>query len=719
MSICLKIKKPDDFANNFQAVDLDTETRVTVSYAVTDFLKLNTPQSFKSTQIKLAGTRVTNDVLKGLFRVDVIGARELVSNELDARLEYNNMDVLKGTGKLTIRSIEYDSEKGYFVYDCYLIGTRYNWITDFSNTKICELDLGTHEKTAEVQRNSWDRFGKLGTVYDETYINAVYVPVHYGAWEDTTPAPNKSIQVSDLMPSTYVKPIVNALFEQHSEYSIKSQFMNTEFFRGLIMPFTTEKGALTREVKDSVTLLVESANDQDISGTGFVSSIFIAENSIVPNVQQVTFVDDLEWDGAKYKVRYGVEYLVTLTLDYQFLSGHTAGQPTISLAQDAIGTCSGVNVGSTYSISANAGDTGSVTVTFLSCLCPTKDDFSAYINISFSSGVSNMRIKTGSALAIVPTGTIAGFCTPIQLGNTLPCVTGKEFLDSLTHMFNLIWETDEYNKVVYVEPDPIYYDPYIHVDWSLKINESRPITLSFKQQEDLKNTLFKYKEDSNDFWLQVEEDLQGETPYSGLIELNPEADLEEASNSVNPIFAASYTKEDDDVKGDDNRPPYWLTLWKELSTGTDKSFDFTPRIAYYGGLQDDDDGLGGVNSKRGFIFESVTYDYFPFAWFINPINGTRYPLGYNSANEIGNYVDVGLVAQYWNDYGNASKLGTVLKLEIFLTERDVNELSFKNKVYITHKQLGTGVYRLNKIREWDAEEGRALIELILTSPLSA
>ena len=268
MAICLKIQDYNEHPNSFLEIDLDTATRTTVSYAIVDFLNLNKPESFKSTEIRIAGTPKSNAALKSIFRVDVIDD-SLEGREINARLEFNGIDILRGTGKLIINNVEYEPDTDYHYYDCYLVGTRFNWIKPMIETSLCDLDLGTHILDDTLIKNSWDRFGVNGTAYDHTYIGCTYTPVHYGSWVDTTSGPNKSIYSEDLYPHIYVKHVVESAFDQLTDFQVKSNFFETEFFKGLVIPFTTKKGILTRALRDAATIRVlNEGNPTTIDAVG-------------------------------------------------------------------------------------------------------------------------------------------------------------------------------------------------------------------------------------------------------------------------------------------------------------------------------------------------------------------------------------------------------------------------------------------------------------------
>ena len=707
MSICIKIQDLNQHPNTFLEVDLDTATRTTVSYAVVDFLNLNKPQSFKSTEIRIAGTHRSNAVLRSIFRVDVID-ESVTGVELNCRLEFNGIDILRGTGKLIINSIEYEADTDYHYYDSFLIGTRFNWITKLIESRVCDLDLGTFVVDDTLIKNSWDRFGVNGTVYDHNYIGCSFVPVHYGSWVDLTPGPNKSIYSEDLFPHIYVKHIINAIFDQLTDYKVSSNFFESEFFKGLLVVFTTKKGILTRALRDAATIRVlNEGNPTTITSVG---AKIIKFPFFDYNYQEYKF--DL-WDGFRYKVKYSVKYRVEFHAVYYCGAGHT-GTPDFRLFQDATPGCTVSDVSYDPSISDPIplvpGQQRKAIIRWESCLCSSKEEFTAGIKVLFTSGTPDFTITEDSKLIITPISTTGLQCPyPTQLALYAPCVTAKVFLDALTQMFGLIWDTDENTKTIYVEPDNQYYIKGSHLDWSERVNNSRPIKQEIKDRRDLENLKFSYKMDENDFWLKVEQDEQDDKPYSKVIIINDTELEDNVKEYENVLFAPSVSIMDVDTKGSAVYAPEWIRMWKEISTTTDPSYDFIPRIGYFGGIRN------YKSDQCGFLYEGVQQTGFPHLWFINGYNGSEYSLAFNSNNPIGQYDDKGLIEQYWNEYINIAKIGRVIQAEIFLTEKEVADLVFRRIIYFQHYKLGAGLYRLNTIREWDAEEGRALIELVLIS----
>lgn len=700
--LCLKLETYSSSVKQYQEVDLDSESRATVSYSVVDFLNTNSPKSFKSTEVLIAGTPKSNRALKNIFRVDIIDVYKLVGSTINCRLEYNSIDILKGSGKLTVNAVKYDMTRGYWVYDCYLVASRYNWVSGLTDKNICDLELGTHVKNDQTIINSWDRFGRNGTIYDHEYINCTYVPVHYGSWiDDINDSDNLTIQAEDLFPSVYVYPIVKAIFEQNTEYEIESNFMESEFFKGLIIPFTSDSGVFTRSMRLAQT--INATVGQDIVFNSSSASFYTI------SFPDRTFGSSEYWNGTKYKAKYSVTYRIVATIVYKdnqpggsnmsfFVSQDGGGSSILSIEETDIPTSKG---GGQYREKV-------LTVE----LCVTgSDDYSIYVGAN-SFVPHNMYINGNyTTVSIRPISVFNNDCKDGTVSNYLPCISCKEFLDGLTHMFNLIWETDSNDYVVYVEPDPKYYQKDIQVNWTSKINESRPVTQKFITKENIDDIRLTYEMDDEDFWLKVERDYsEGYTPYGYLFDFN-EQESDKVKEIKNKIFSPSASFKDSSTKGTNPLPPEWVRMWSQLNESTDPSFKFNVRILYYGGLQDYE-YLNGTNAIAGFSYNNVSYPYFPHAWFINGYDSSLPSLAFNSFNYEN---DIGLAEIYWSDYAQILKTGRTVQAEVFLNERDISNLAFSSYIYISNHMLGNGVYRLSSIREWDADEGRALVELVLVS----
>lgn len=743
MSICLKVKSKNDPKDVFREVDIDATTRVTVSYAVTDFLKLNNPQSFKSTRINIAGTPKSNDALRSAFRVDIID-RSLIGEELDARLEFNNLDILKGTGKLTVAQVNYDIEQGYWVYDCYLIGTRFNWIKQLQNVNICDLDFGKHDKTKGEIEASW--FFGPGSTNPRPYV---YVPIKYGFWEyeilreTVNPAALAQIVPTELLPSCYVHEIITRLFENHTNFTIDSDFFLTEQFRRLIIPYTAKDFNISTGTRAAISIdtrPLEGVGDQILGANvpGDSAKVIFRSNPSAP-----LHAPSNVWNGTDYKVKFGVKYRVEFYLNSRHEGYHTnnAAEPTIILNQAATVNCP---TGASYDrnspeVSENQQISTPVPgpntewderIVWELCLCEDDDIYNLSVMIYYSgTGAIGLRIFNDTALRITPITTNPVECldTNINAASFLPCISGKKLLDGLTHMFNLVWDTDELSKTVYVEPDPNYYHPYNHVDWSSKVNQSRPITQKIGKKSDLRNYLFTYKQDSNDIYLVAKEEVEAVSPFSEELIINPNS-AEDIADSENPTFAPSLSYAiETDLQGTGARPGVtFIRMAKTTVLDQDsvKTYDFEPRILYYGGTADYTEVYGNDPlDQPTWVWDGVdTNGGWPHAWFVNNISPRYNPsLAFNdnaseNLSSIAPYSgsDQGLLSSYWEEYRKAASVGSIIQAELFLTESEVNSLTFQNKVYLNLKYIGPGIYRLNKIREWDIEDRRALCEFILT-----
>lgn len=213
-------------------VDVVQGSDTALTFCVNDILKLSNAESTYSHSIELAGTDKTNKVLKQLLRLDTFTSKELKKSEFKVRLEIKGVDILSGEGSLRITNINHNLKTGSTTYVCDITGTNYLWVADLDGKTWCDFPLGSHTLTSALVDNSQDRTGKLGVVYDYSYIGCAYVPVNYGAW-----LLGDRVSINDLRPSVYVKYLLETIFGSLG-YTIAGTITDSEHFEKMILPFT-------------------------------------------------------------------------------------------------------------------------------------------------------------------------------------------------------------------------------------------------------------------------------------------------------------------------------------------------------------------------------------------------------------------------------------------------------------------------------------------------
>lgn len=737
MSTCIYIISP--YTQERLPVDFDEKEGFEIEYSAVKLTDLNSPRSFLSKSIKLLGTKKTNIALQMLYRTDseVVRRSEsndpnrltrsfptvgepLLGNQYKVQIITDGADVLRGTGIMTIDNVDIDLKREYIEYDASVTGTRYNWIVEMDGKNLCDLtDLGTIEYSEPIIRNTWDRKGKISAGFDYTYKNCTFAPVHYGWWGLTANAASEDfVPFEDLRPNIYVKSVVDTIFSQYTSYTVQSSFFSSEFFTGLVMPYV--QGGPRDAFK---------VDQEDVDNSLYDSTVVPATYDFTASIDQVfklgvnSFVNN-SWDAVLYEYTPAVSGTFDIELDITSFDNFAANNGyNVRVGIRDVLTDTDV-VPNVIIWTDNTTTPQNIQTTISACLNANTAYYFYLIYIGAASSTFNV---SGNTASISPVGAV-GVCTSsdVDLSGVLSCnVSLKQFLDNLTTMFNLVWDTDPDSRIIYVEPDSEYFRCEDYADWTpyLDVTKSASVDITVDTVE---NSYFRYEEDKKDAFLidlnKEEDDLfaSGKLIFQASSEDTDEVDIDG--------FAASYFIRDFNVQGTAVNAPIWVRMWDQRDAGSatdpaSKKYDYLPRIVYYYGLVDEfEDGYenppsapGPGESYYGFRYRDTTLTvnqltYFPYSFFVNRIS----PSDNRSLSFKDSLVndDVGLLTTYWTSYFNIVKEGRTVSLDLKLPTDEISNLKLFKPVFIANNLLGYSLYRISRISAWNPITKQAKVELL-------
>jgi hypothetical protein len=713
MSVCLYIVEPN---GNLLEVDISEDFPIRTSFVYSDYFSNNKRKSNQVEQIILVGTKKTNRALKHIYRFDSYTPDDR-GNQYRVRLLDGGKDLFGGDAILTIEEIIIDPKQEYVEYDCSILGTNYLWSSILSNTPSCAVDLGSQPFSAANAQLSWDRYGTAGPVHDHT-DGFVYVPIHYGQWGGIIGNNGvKEVRSDQLRPSIYVHKLIYDAFDQFTDFSIVSDFLETELFQGLILPFTGSEEGEDWFISQSAVELA-------------LFSCFAGPDTVVPLIAgfqfPITFDNEFFDNGNNFA---GNTYTAPFTKTYTFvfevsITGTVTGPAPIQCALINATTLLDYSGTSFAEIIIPAGTYFNEKFTFvIEDECINKGDrvvprirttstsFPSAGSVTINGGSSTTFSQVSTSTSTLCPGTV------VEFGATLPCkMTIKDILDGLTHMFNLVWRTDVQDKIVYVEPDERYYDCEKALDYSHKLNCVEKVKITYLFEVLGNNILHRYQDDSKDHYVSDFTDSLDRTLY-GKITRNEFSNrtIGELNEITNPLFAPTWYIADFDVVPNPGDPtPYWLRMWdsnevQPTLNGTTQlsanSYSFKPRIAYYGGIQD---YTAEAGQSVDFKFDGATVTGFPHAWIVNQYQSNTYSLSFGDGDEGS---DTGLVFNYWKSFLNLYFKSRGITAEMIVTVDDILAM-LRMPIYLSSNYLGQGNFKLNKVREHDARTGRAIVELL-------
>jgi hypothetical protein len=664
-----------------------------ITYAIDDLQNLDSKSTSFTKTIVLPGTGNNNKLLGNIFEFNNANffdesAQNVLANynaaiKANARIEVDGLEIMKGT----LRLLEIIHSEGGIEYEVAIFGELSGFIGALGNLKLEELDFSGYNHTYNVSNitASWESSGSRGTNNTTSYGSGYYYPlIDYGA--DST---NKiDFKLNAFRPSFFVKEYIDKMFEL-SNYTYDSAFFNSAFFKTLLIPNNQKEFSK----KSSTAFLVASSGDSYTNASG--GSIPIAFST-------TTTLGSFTANGAYNLFTYNSATQLT-------------GSMNLTLKGDIIfGTPNGIV---SFKILKNGDVIHSQNTT------QTSFDLSIIINeVSFnlndtlqivwsgpyreSTYFTEVTIDTGT-ITINSVATYVPFNhdEAISVNDTIPKgIFLKDFFTSIMKMFNLVVYEDKYtsNKLL-IEP---YYNFFTgeQIDWSDKLDRSKPIKIKPMSELAYRYYKLKYKED-NDFYNENYRKAFNEGYADRIYDTN--YDFNKDSQDVSIIFAPS-------------------VLYK--ATGTDKTYPAIYKKSNNNAVEDRMDSIiriGMVKKKTGVAnwriqkqdgsgnWSGVLNAYGYFGHLDDPTT-PAIDINFGAPLEIyftnSSYPSNNLFNTYYSGYMAeiTDKDSRLITGMFYLNDLDIYNLDFKKFIY-----LDGGVYKISRIIDYEAGKNTATkVELL-------
>lgn len=648
--------------------DISTEFTYTID-DIADFGAKNT--SFSKT-ISLSGTAKNNQIFGFVFdlgnanftddTMPNVNYNFNASKSAQCKIFIDKVQIFKGS----LRILEIVSQGETIEYQCSVIGELGGFISALGNKRLTgnldnpndDLDFSAYDHTYNVANisSSWD--ASAGSGY-------YYPLIDFG----NVSTDKINFQFSTFRPSFYVKQYIDKIFA-NTDYTYESDFLNTDFFKRLIIPHN-------QKTLTSSSNLQLAAQAYGKSYNGSPNYPFNIE-WYTTTLGNFTLTDDylFTYTGATTKV---------VNINFVLYGLYTQGNPaTIKIKKN--GTTIGswyVGTGSTYSYFQAP---ISLTAISISTNDTLKVEF--YINGSGSYQLTtlmgSLNLSTTST-ELVP----ISYGENLKVNGTLPKgVFQRDLILSIAKMFNLYIYDDVYDdKKIHIRP---YIDFYPNVsdnalDWSNKIDRSKPLSIKPMSELNARYYHYKFKED-NDFYNENYRTKYNES-YGDRI-YDTSYDFSKDTESVEVIFAPSVLFQ---ATGTDKKYP---AIYKKSNNNTtEDNMDSVIRIMQVKKIT----SVASWTIKNG-VTTLGTYTSYGYAGHLDDPNTPTNDINFGAPKElqivVTSYPTTNVFNAYHSEYiaEITDKNSKLLTCSALLSTIDILNLDFSKYIWID------GVlFRLNKV----------------------
>jgi hypothetical protein len=641
-------------------LDLTQEISTDFVYSVDDIMDFGSKNTSYSKTITIAGSANNNKLFGFIFDLGNanftdsllpnVGYNFNASKSAQCKIFIDRIQIFKGV----LRLLEIVNEAGRIEYQCSVFGELGGFISTLANKKIEELDFSSYNEawTSTNITDSWDAVSGSG----------VYYPlIDYGAVST-----NKvDFQYTAFKPALYVKEYLEKILSS-SGYTWDFPLLNTDLMKRLVIPNNQTK---------IYTTATSTAFDADATAATYTSIQYarytittLGSFSTNGTNDTFTYTPLTPLNTNIYCAYAGqVNSLTSTPTTFTFSLKKNS---TIIATQSVFATFTPRPFGVTLSvnnITFNTGDT---------------------LKLEISSNVIQIQ-QYGGALTITstaPTQIPVSYGDTINMNDIIPKgIFQRDFFISICKMFNLYVYDDQFDeKKLIIKPYIDFYDGTA-IDWTNKIDRSKPLSIKPMSEINARYYQFKYKQDNDhyaenyrkkfnegygDYLFDTQFDFVKDTDTTELIFANT---ILYQYTGTDKIYPAIYKLSNSNISEDPIDSIVRILQAKKITGRASYKIknggtDLVTLTAYgYGGHLDDPFTLGndiGFGAPKEIYFDATSYP------------------------------TTNLFNAYYSDYMAevTDKNSKLLSCNVLLNTLDILNLDFSKLIYIDGS-----LFRLNKV----------------------
>lgn len=660
-----------------QRADMSADISALLTFALDDIQDFGARNTAFSKTIVLPGTARNNQLFGHIF--DTRSANLYDSTSRNIAYNYNPakraaclmfVDQIQ-TFKGYLRLLEVRIDKGAIEYEVAVFGELHGLVNAIGKKLLTDLDFSAYDHTYSVANitASWNDYN-AGEGY---YYPLIDHGNSYGLTPDY-PTQKHDWQYLTFRPALFAKEYIDKIFAQ-AAFTYDCPLFATERFKRLIIPHN--KKVLSGY---SNTGLIAGPTLKRYLSSGFEFGLEYA------NISQLgSFTSSLGDTRFTYNGASTLNGTLNFTLTGNWKS---PVEGRISLRKNGtefreilVGIGSSFNffnLSASEAVSLTSGD---------------------YIEIKFEVGTSGSPAYDLTTLSgTLSISTIASQLQPINLGESVPMndqipvgVLQRDFFASIIKLFNL-YVYDDPNKPNHVRIAP-YVDFYNTdltqaVDWSHKVDRSKPIQIVPMSELNNRFYDFKFKPD-NDYYNELYNKRYNDNYGDRLFD--SDFDFADDTSSVEVIFSPTI------LVGYDGEDKVYSTIYK-MASDIEEAMDSNIRILQ--ALK-----VTGVSSWKILNGQDVlgTYTDYPYAGHFNDPDDPTNDIHFGSPKELFFELVTGNPTAnqfnlYWSSYMAeiTDKDSKLLRCKLKLDTSDILNLDFSRLVWIDG-----ALWRINKIEDYN------------------
>ena len=699
--VLLRVEAQD----NNEPVYLDLgEVSLKADYSILEIQDITQRKSENTQAFTLPFSDTNNKFFSHFYNVNASGSFN-PNVKTNASVTSDSVEVINGY--LQLLSVNTTNK----TYEVVVYGVIANIVNQLADLQINQLDLSefNHVLTKDNVEDSWN--GAITYTDASTGDDILYPLIDYGfgytnEYFSLEGDEDKKVTAENLKPAIKVKTLFLKILESVGYTDVQSSFFQSDFFDKQYMTLETVNETVNASEEDSFYIGKSTSQSLSVS-TPYtivfdeqIGSQFIAGKEFYDrqgNLDSNGFYT-VPADGYyNFEVRTSVQANGSSSIQRRYKVSVQVG--TISTTSLGFGYAFGNSVAraTTFKTGLIYVEAGQV----VKFIIELENKFASE-SVLLLQSYAPTNTQTGLRLLEAPTSSAN---TTIDLSadnNVLPNIPQVEFLKSIVLRYNLVMQPSRFfQNTLDIEPIQDFFDVFRSVDWTDKLDTSKPVTIKPTHEYQKDNIIF---EDLNgEDWVNKKFEEKFGYPYNSY-HLKTVGDFKQKGNDlkIDSIFS-SYATHSIPETG------LFLPRIYDDADGEIQRIEAKPKLFYYSGLKSCSQWR--FYESQGSTSYSVLAS-FPFCSTYGisgeTIRETDFDIRFKTREAIGEASFVAetpledVFTKFWSEYLNNifNKDARILTANFKLSSADIADFKYNDRIFVKDTY-----YRVNKISNYAIGKG--------------
>lgn len=692
-------------------IDISENEAFPITWNIADIRNPDKRNASYTKTLRIPGTANNNRLFGWLFDVNVTANRFNPNKKVNCVVLNDTIPILEGNIQLLSIDVK---DRSDVVYECAVMGNIIDLFTNIGDKELRELDFSEYDHTLRYSTLSDSWSAGPGSGY-------VYPMIDYGKSD------HANWNIEDFFPAIYAKTYLDKII-QAAGYTHSSTFLNSDFFKRMIIPFNGDSLKLTdQEIQNRFLYTMRVASNQTFNCGTSASSL--GANTLINNIELFDGYSQYDQGTGFITINKSGYYNFEFLARYQLQFLDTTQLSNVQIVWQIVKANPNV---AAVTLGANA-QYGVLNVTnpSIEFQLPTSPTVGQYTSqISSLVKVDNVFLNAGDRIILLMSGTVATphgsfnveYQTfsylkmtaanvkvlngdPVLMNSAVPDkIKQKDFLMGLINLFNLYIDVDKSNpKRLLIEPRNDFYSSGSIVDWSSKWDVENGWNIEPMGALDAIKYVYTYKKDTdhyNDLYNKKFERVYGDREWDVDNDYIKQTKKTEVVFSPTPLVNRG---------GYDRELP---TILKFDNSGNPQFTKHNIRILYWGGTKST---VVQWNLKSVSGASLATLSTFPYAGHLDDPDYPSIDISFGVPRELfytfnpAIYTNNNLFNRFYKNFIDeiTDENSKIVKGKFYLNPYDLQSFDFRDSVYVDN-----AYWRVNKIEFDPTKDDLASVEMV-------